>query len=191
VEELAAARLSGARVVFLDLPEALLRTRDWNQVWVLDESDLNLEPPALASVKAVLEPPPGAECLFPLGLSRHRDHLLIRNVGIELLRAGKVRRACFYEDIWPPDMLEGDLRRRMAECGIRGAPDPISQRMERFGIDIQPRWEQIDIRETLWTAAVYYAECRELRGLLAALERHFRHPKDGRHYCRYWEAQVR
>jgi len=63
--------------------------------------------------------------------------------------------------------------------------------MSRFDIYARPHWMEINIKETLDMAAVYFSEARDMHEMLSTLRRYYRSGYDGRYYVRYWEKAER
>jgi hypothetical protein len=103
-EEQTMARLSGARLLDCDLPEALLRGHDFNAVFSTDagaEGPAGADREAAARIEAEVAGLAarwgGARWYLPLGAGDHRDHRICRDAALRALR-GREGRIAFYED---------------------------------------------------------------------------------------------
>lgn len=191
VEELANALTAGVHVAFLDFPEGLLRKNlyamnDLGHLFGEDKIVEDVERPLTENIKEKIPSNPETEYYFPLGISGHIDHILMRNIGIELIKEGKIKKAYFYEDIWP---LMPVIEKEVASKGIQSTPSYIKEFMGNFGIQIKPHWVEIDIKETLGMIAVYFSEATDMdmKGMLSTFKKYFRSNKDGKYCVRYWE----
>ena len=101
-EERLMARLAGARLLDLDLPEALLRGHDFGAAFSGEPAEEDREVVARleAEVAGLARRWSGAHWYLPLGAGGHRDHRICRDAGLRaLLGAGTAEdRICFYED---------------------------------------------------------------------------------------------
>lgn len=189
VEELANALTVGVQVKFLDFPENLLRTGLYyitGEAYLIEEDNViaDRERSLLENVKQEIFQNYVTEYYFPLAVSEHIDHILIRTIGIEMIKKGMIKKAYFYEDIWP---LRPTIKKEVASKDIQDAPSYITDLMSKFGLQVKPHWMEIDIKEVLNMAAVYFSEATDMRGMLLTFKKYLRSSKDGKYYIRYWE----
>jgi len=188
IEELANAASADVRVVFLGFPSAGLRRR-YKTITVSsgeDKIDWDIYRPLINEVKKLIPLDSATQYYFPLGLFDYVDHLVVRNVGIELMRERKIEKVYFYEDIMPlTPVIEGEV----VNSDIQDDPRYITEMMSNLDIPVRAHRMEIDIREALGMAAVYFSEPANLKKILPRMERYFRSSKDGKHYVRCWSAQ--
>ena len=115
--------------MLLDFPEGLLRKDlysmdDLGFLFGEDEVDWDVERSLMENIKKAIPVSPETDYYFPLGLSEHVDHLLVRNIGVELIREGKVKKGYFYEDIWP---FLPNIEREVVSKDIRDVPSYITK----------------------------------------------------------------
>lgn len=188
IEELTNALTEGVHVVFLDFPDGLLRNNcfSMNNIGCLWENKAirDIERPLVEDIIKAIPLDPDIEYYFPLGLSEHVDHLLVRTIGIELIKEGKIKKGYFYEDIWP---FLPNIEREFARKDIQDIPPYITEMMKQFNIYLRPHWMEINIKEALDMAAVYFSEVEDMKNMLSILRKYHRSNNDGRYYARYWE----
>ena len=102
-EEALMARLTGARLHHMELPEAMLRGHSLEQIFTASpgESDTGAASEIAAGVARLATKYPEAQWRLPLAIGNHIDHRLTRDGGAQGLRAAAVPgdRICFYEDL--------------------------------------------------------------------------------------------
>ncbi|MBI3801683.1 MAG: protein kinase [Deltaproteobacteria bacterium] len=187
IEELTNALALGVQVRFLDFPEGLLRRNAFRmeEMGVLWEKTLSKENErsVIENVKRTITTHSDAEYYFPLSLSQHIDHLLLRTVGVELIKEGKIQRGYLYEDMWPSALAIGEPS---DGSDILDTPASITALINGLGFQATPRWTEINPKEAMGMAAVYSAEVADMRGMLGVLRRYSRSNRDGKSYVRYW-----
>ena len=140
VEEERFAYFSGASVIFLDLPDAVYRGYEGDEQLLGDVRVDDSAPYELLRSEILrLEP---QMVYFPLGIGRHVDHQLCREVGLGLLSEGRqwvmpalpfVGRLSFYEDFpyaWWSDSA-GSERDGVADLALPR------------GVSVQPQYADI------------------------------------------------
>ena len=190
VEELTNALTVDVRVEFLDFPEVLLRKNldsmdDPGLIYGDDKINWDLERPLVENIKRLIPIGPDIEYYFPLGLVEHVDHLLMRTIGVELMKEGKIRKSYFYEDICP---FTPTIEKELASKDIQGVPSYITEMMGTLDIHVKPHRVEINIKEVLDMVAVYSSETADMREMLFNIKRYSRSKEDGKHYVRYWEV---
>ncbi len=119
------ARLIGAELAFLNLPEALLRGRDNAMeliIWRYGEQERRLKKQLKLAFARLIAGFTGAKLFFPLGLGHHIDHVLVRDAAIEWLLEERrlANEVAFYEDL-PYASIFNDLRPALEfirSCGL-------------------------------------------------------------------------
>jgi LmbE family N-acetylglucosaminyl deacetylase len=189
VEELANARTVGARMVFLDFPEALLRNdlfgaKELGSVFGAYPTEREFDQAVVEEVEKALPKQEGGEWYFPLGLSEHVDHLLMRDLGIHLLRRARLKSVFLYEDFWP---LPSAAARELVG-GIRETPQYVTVAARALGLKLAAHWVEVRPAETLDLISTYVSETSDMKEFLLAAKRYFQCSADGKYYVRYWEG---
>jgi LmbE family N-acetylglucosaminyl deacetylase len=98
-EDTAFAARVGADLTYLDFPEAALRLRSYNQIFVDDATALLPIPRRLQSLTLeVIDRVKPALLLAPLGLRGHSDHMIVRELGRSIARRRGIA-VIYYEDL--------------------------------------------------------------------------------------------
>jgi LmbE family N-acetylglucosaminyl deacetylase len=195
-EELANAQSIGARVAFLDLPEASVRKgarhhSDLAGIWVDDPFLLSASrelSPVVRAIEEIVARDVGCEVYAPLGLCRHIDHVIVRDAALHVFETGGLRTLFFYEDLWPFSTQDSGLADEFSRCGIYGEPRTITEGMTRLGVRLAPRRVDIDIARALSLMAAYFSETEDATDLIGGMERFWRTGTDDRHAIRYWQV---
>jgi LmbE family N-acetylglucosaminyl deacetylase len=131
-EAFAAALALGLR--YLDLPEVALRPEACFGVFARRAGEALGAPDALApALRALLDEIAPRLVLAPLGLGRHRDHLLLQRAARELL-AGSPAALAYYEDMPYAEQLSGRAIARHAravDARLKPCPLSIAPALER------------------------------------------------------------
>ncbi len=133
LEDLVNARTVGAKVEFLDLPEAPLRGH--RKPWTIDNTrngslsflrgkidDSWLKDPI---TKSILKYAADNECYFPLGVGKHVDHVLLSEAAQKTILQKQIRSYGFYEDLSYAARVRSDI-------------------YEVIGMELQPTLQSID-----------------------------------------------
>lgn len=146
-EERMMARLAGAVLHTLDLPEAMLRQHTMGDVFqamptALDRDEAGAIAPAVA---ALARQHPAARWYLPLAVGNHLDHRLVRDVTTEALEREGVSpdHVRFYEDLPYADTLGGNPDFADAVPGRKLAPEAI---------DISDVWRwKLELNRVYWS----------------------------------------
>lgn len=134
-EDRAYAERTGLEWIYLDLPDAALRVPQEYRFIIISDPDesraaleVDLQSPG-PEVRAALRDAVGRMgsplVLLPAGIGRHRDHVLVREVGREVA-AERGCAAAFYEDLpYSASITDQAIRGWMAELDPELVPVPV------------------------------------------------------------------
>ena len=143
MEEKFVSRLMRARLKMLDLPEALLRGYDMDEVFrpPVPARDAPVEAAIVAAIKELVQLQPGW-WLLPLGVGGHVDHLVVREFSLAALEESVVplESIMFYEDLpYAADVSEGTpdfsdviIGRRLRVCSNNPVGDEKLQCLRAY-----------------------------------------------------------
>jgi LmbE family N-acetylglucosaminyl deacetylase len=169
-EESLMARLIGARLRSLELPEALLRGYRYEQIATAQpgEQDAEVTRAVTAAAANAADQYPRAHWRLPLGVGNHIDHRLTRDAALAGLRAAGVEenRIGFYEDLPYAATLP-----KSPEFG----DTPAGRTLKSSSFKIQIRWKRELLRlywsQINWSQIVEVGEYAARIGGGRAMER--------------------
>lgn len=133
-EDEAAWKLVGVPLRTLGLPEALLRDTFPFSIR-RSARDLQVKRDLHDTIASYMHTHTEAQFYFPAGIGRHVDHLLCRDVALDLLRSHAPAKIVFYEDA-PYWWLRFLKKAHYQELGLGLASDDSANRLPNSGIDL-------------------------------------------------------
>jgi serine/threonine protein kinase len=188
IEELANARLTGIPLSFLDFPEVFIREGflsfdDLNKIWGEDNVAWDKERKLMDEIIKALPLDANAAYFFPLGVSNHVDHLIIRRLGVELLKHKVIHDVYFFEDLWPLPPKE------IADYDIGEVPVSIQAIFDEFNVRLEPQWAEVDFKEAMDLIGMYYSETKDMKNMMLGIGNYLRNRRDGRYLVRFWQRK--
>ena len=133
-EDAAAWDLAGVPLRALGLPEALLRGRFPFSI-SRTAADYQVMAELYSVITSYMQTYTGAKFYFPAGIGRHLDHLLCRDIGIDMLEKRASAKIVFYEDA-PYWWLQFLRKANYRELGSRPVTNDTTHHSPQAGINL-------------------------------------------------------